>query len=93
VEERGEVTYVDGFGNVVTNIPPREGAELKRMEAARSHAFDRIELTYGSVPAGTALLLVGSLGFLEIAVNRGNASRDLDLRPGDRVVALWKERR
>lgn len=93
VEERGEVMYVDRFGNVVTNIPPREGVRLKRMEAARSHCFDRVEPTYGSVPAGTALLLVGSLGFLEIAVNRGSAARDLDLRPGDRVVAVWEESR
>lgn len=93
VEERGEVMYVDRFGNVVTNIALRDGARLKRMEAARSHCFDRIEPTYGSVPGGTALLLVGSLGFLEIAVNRGSATRDLDLRTGDRVVALWEELR
>ncbi len=89
VEERGEVIYVDRFGNVVTNIPHREGDRLKRMETARSHRFNRIEPTYGSVPRGTALLLVGSLGFLEIAVNRGSAAGDLDLRRGDRVVALW----
>ena len=89
VEERGEVMYVDRFGNVVTNIPPRRGDRLKCMETARSHRFHRIEPTYGSVPRGTALLLVGSLGFLEIAVNRGSAASDLDLRRGDPVVALW----
>ncbi len=93
VEERGEVIYVDRFGNVVTNIPLREGDRLKRMETARSHRFDRIEPTYGRVPGGTALLLVGSLGFLEIAVNRGSAASDLDLRRGDRVVALWRAAR
>ena len=93
VEESGEVMYVDGFGNVVTNIPPREGARLKRLETARCHFFDRIEPTYGCVPDGAALLLVGSLGFLEIAINGGSAERDLDLRRGDQVVALWEEAR
>ena len=93
VEERGEVVYVDRFGNAVTNITPRKGDRLKLMETARSHRFRRIEPTYASVPRGTALLLVGSLGFLEIAVNRGNAASDLDLRRGDRVVALWRAER
>lgn len=90
VEERGEVIYVDVFGNAVTNIQPRPGARLKRVETAKSRPFDRIEAAYGSVPGGTALLLIGSLGFLEIAVNRASAARELDLRRGDRVVALWE---
>lgn len=91
LEERGEVVYVDRFGNAVTNIPPRPGARLSSLETATGRRFPRIESTYATVAAGTPLLLVGSLGFLEIAVNQGSAVRDLDLRCGDRVVAQWIE--
>lgn len=90
IEERGEVVYIDGFGNVVTNIAPREGERLKRLETAGSHSFDTLEETYGRVPRGRALVLVGSLGFLEIAVNQGSAARELELRRGDRVIATWE---
>jgi hypothetical protein len=42
--------------------------------------------TYGSEPPGAALVIIGSHGFLEIAVNRGNAARILNLRAGDTVL-------
>lgn len=91
VEERGEVVYIDRFGNVVTNIPAREGVRFARLETERAHRFDKLAEAYGSTPRGRALLLVGSLGFLEIAVNQGSAARVLDLDRGDRVVVFWKE--
>jgi hypothetical protein len=62
-------------------------------ETAGPHRFERLERTYGSVPPGRALVLVGSLGFLEIAVNQGSAARELDLRVGDPVVVSWERRR
>ena len=91
-EEHGEVIHVDRFGNVVTNITPREGLRLRQLDAAKGHRFEKLRRTYGSVPRGRSLLLVGSLGFLEIAVNQGSAACELDLRRGDRVVVLWEGR-
>jgi S-adenosylmethionine hydrolase len=85
---RGEVIYIDKFGNVITNIPAmtiassgREHFDIfkgrKRMCLLGSH--------YQAVPAGQAVAVPGSSGYLEIAVNGGNASTTLGLRAGDRV--------
>ena len=45
--------------------------------------------TYGDVPAGEALALVGSQGFVEIAVHRGDARKALDAGVRDRVEIRW----
>lgn len=44
-----------------------------------------IATTYNQVPPGQPLALVGSHGFVEIAVNQGNAQDVLGLAVGDRV--------
>lgn len=48
-----------------------------------------IRRTYGEVAPGESLALVGSQGFLEIAVREGSAMERLSLRPGDRVQVGW----
>jgi len=75
----GEVIYVDHFGNITTNI-------------SASSIDASIELTignktirgpypsYDSVPIGEPLLIINSFGFLEIAVNGGDASKILSLK-------------
>jgi hypothetical protein len=45
-----------------------------------------IEPTYGTVELGDMVALVGSTGFLEIAVRQGSATRRLDVRPGAAVI-------
>lgn len=42
--------------------------------------------TYGEVPSGQPLTLIGSSGLLEIAVRDGHAGQVLNIRPGDMVV-------
>ncbi len=81
---RGQVLYVDHFGNAVTNIsgamlPP--GAEL-RLGAL----VIKVSGTYSDVPVGAPLALVGSTGRLEISVNRGNAASELGLGEASRVL-------
>lgn len=44
-----------------------------------------VHLTYSAVPPGELLALVGSAGWLELAVNQGSAAARLGLAPGDRV--------
>jgi S-adenosylmethionine hydrolase len=46
--------------------------------------------TYGDVQPGTPLAVIGSGGFLEIAVRDGSAGVDLGIRPGDQVV--WQSK-
>jgi len=45
--------------------------------------------TYAEVEPGGTLALVGSGGYLEIAVREGSAVQRLGLRPGDSVVLRW----
>lgn len=50
------------------------------------HTFAGIARTYAAAPAGQALPLINSAGFLEIAVNQGSAQVSLGLSVGDHVV-------
>jgi len=66
------VVYVDGFGNLVTNV---RGDALGAAAAVRIGGRELPILgTYADVPEGAPLALVGSFGLLEIAVNRGSAA-------------------
>lgn len=84
----GEAVFADSFGNVITNVP--EAAVLKfctfdsQVEVnGRRIPFVR---TYGFVGQGEALALIGSHGFLEIAVNKGNAALQFGLKSGETVA-------
>jgi len=84
---RGEVVHVDRFGNLVTNLRPPAAelfAEATLEIADRSVALAR---TYGDVPAGELLAVVGSSGRIEVAVNGGSAAALLSSGVG-RVVIL-----
>ena len=90
----GEIVYVDHFGNAITNV---RKADLDRFASLREltisvegHVISGLVETYAQVPPGSAAALIGSGGHLEIAVNRGNASEVLGIRPGSRMEAAWK---
>ena len=89
----GEVLHIDDFGNLITNITRsdlvRSGLRLKiPLDIRLKGTLMRLSLckTYGEAPLESALTLVGSHDFLEIAVNQGNASRMLKVKVGDAVV-------
>jgi len=67
----GEVLVVDGFGNVVTNVPGSfladRWSETARVDGRRVP----VERTYAAVDPGEPLVTVGSHGNVELAVNRG----------------------
>lgn len=68
----GCIQYVDHFGNLITDIPGTriEGRSWSVEIAGREAPGMR---TYADAPLGELLALVGSHGFVEIAVNQGNA--------------------
>lgn len=90
-EVHAEVLYQDRFGNLTTNVPRealpgwiRPGATLVlRLRKEYRVPFHR---SYGHRERGRPLLTLSSDGFLEIAVNRGNAAEMLGARPGDPVT-------
>lgn len=75
----GQIIFIDHFENVVINIT-REAFEEQRKGRSfkivfkRDEMIDRISETYFSVPEGEKLALFNSAGYLEIAVNKGNAA-------------------
>ncbi len=85
----GEVLHVDGFGNIISNISAedleragfREGDSLLVRLGAKTLTL-RFCSAYGEVPAGAALAIIGGSGFLEVAVNRGSASRTFKAKVG-----------
>lgn len=94
----GVVQRVDRFGNLVTNIDRAAlaalgapvagtGSEGKRgaVLSIGGRRIDGIAGTYADVPAGSLCALFGSSGWLEIAVNGGNAADRLGLGAGASV--------
>ena len=87
---RGEVLWVDPFGNLVTTIPGTLLAGLAEGRQAVVEVGARklpatVGRTFGDVPAGGAVVLSGSDGLVEIAVNRGRAADLLAASPADLV--------
>ncbi len=84
---QGEIIYVDVYGNLFTNIES-EMLDNFGKDCVLSCAQTKIQglsRTYGDKSPGELLFLPGSSGFVEIALNGGNAFRQLGLKPGDGV--------
>lgn len=79
----GRVRRVDRFGNLVTDIPAADIAGIAHPQVEiGGRLIDRIVHTYADVPAQSLCALVGSTGFLEIAVNGGSAAAALERARG-----------
>ncbi|MBM4367133.1 MAG: SAM-dependent chlorinase/fluorinase [Deltaproteobacteria bacterium] len=78
--DRGEVIHVDGFGNLLTNLPGRDAGvvEVAGHDAPVVH-------TYGAVPTGALLAHTGSTGRLEVGLRDGSAATRLRVGVGARV--------
>ena len=81
---RAEVRYVDRFGNLITNVGPLEWESLdtggiRVVVGGVSLAARR---AYADVAPGALLALVGSGGYLEVAVREGSAAERLGVGVG-----------
>ena len=89
---RGVVLKVDRFGNLITNITPQDAPQLF---AAAPPAFKiaigskaqatRICTSYADGAPGEVFGILGSMGFLEVAANRGSAFQLLGAGKGSEV--------
>ncbi|HEY75443.1 MAG TPA: SAM-dependent chlorinase/fluorinase [Thermoflexia bacterium] len=66
--------------------PPLRFAAADAVVEVGGEAIQGVRRTYGEVAVGERLALVGSTGFLEIAVRQGSAARALGVRPGDPIT-------
>jgi S-adenosylmethionine hydrolase len=91
---RGEVLHIDAFGNVITNIPPALLVDTTLNPPMWVHvtlgdrtATLRFCRGYGEVAVHAPLLVVGSSGYLEVAVNQGSAAVRFDAEVAQSVEA------
>lgn len=85
----GEVLVVDGFGNVVTNVPGGTIANRYGDEIGVDGGTVPVERSYAHVGGGERVVTVGSHGNVELSVNRGRGDEAFDLGPGDQFELVW----
>ncbi len=88
---KGIVLRVDTFGNLVTNFVPEELPEGLLKDGTlkvqvNGKEVTRLVDTFADGEPGAPVVIVGSSGFLEIAVNKGHAARTLGVGRGAAVV-------
>jgi S-adenosylmethionine hydrolase len=89
----GEAWWVDGFGNVQTNVSPddlaevglAQGAEVTLRVGATTHRLPWVA-AYSEVEEGAPLVHVDSAGLIAIAVHGGRADQRLNLVEGTSVI-------
>lgn len=74
----GCIQAIDRFGNLITNIPGRE-VQGKSWSVSVNQESILSQQTYADQNSGDLVALVGSHGWIEIAVNGGNAQSRLQL--------------
>lgn len=93
---KGDVVYVDGFGNLITNIAPSHLVELGvNVEAGkgtegivvevREEKIGGVSRTFSEVASGELVSYFGSAGTLEVAVRDGSATEVVGAIRGDGV--------
>ena len=88
---RGAVLKVDHFGNLMTNFTLEDLPEAKRVPGpiamtVNGKPVKQMVGNFAAGPAGEAVALLGSSGFIEIVVNKGNAARALAVNRGAEVI-------
>lgn len=81
----GQIIFIDNFENVIVNIHHDEFEEQRKSRNfkivfKRDEVIDKISETYADVPEGEKLALFNAAGYLEIAINKGNAAGLLGLQ-------------
>ena len=86
----GEVLHVDGFGNVITNIAQNQASTAKAAKVNLHHISLQLTLTetYAQAKSQEPVALIGSHGFLELALNQGSFAEKFHVRAGDRIEII-----
>lgn len=84
----GYIQYIDIYGNLITNIP-------EKLLENKSWFIQELDLkieqknTYSDVPINELVALIGSHGYLEIAVNGGSAAEKLQKTYLDSIQLIF----
>ena len=92
---KGVVIKVDKFGNLITNFTPRDVPQLVREKPAPfkivigKSEITKLRTAYAQGAPGEVFAILGSMGYLEIATNRGSAARTIGADKGSEVGLLF----
>ncbi|MBD2531568.1 SAM-dependent chlorinase/fluorinase [Nostoc flagelliforme FACHB-838] len=84
----GCIQYIDHFGNLVSNIAGTHVQGKTWCVQVAGLSIPGCE-TYSDVNVGEIIALVGSHGWVEIAINRGNAHSQLQINLQDALQVLF----
>jgi S-adenosyl-L-methionine hydrolase (adenosine-forming) len=94
---RGVVLKVDRFGNLITNITPQDAPQLFeatprafKIVVGSKAPITHICTSYAEGSPGEVFGIIGSMGFLEIATNRGSAFQLLGAGKGSEVNVVME---
>jgi len=81
----GTILLFDHFGNAITNLRREDLPDACAAQLPRSETVVALCRTYGEVAEGEPLALIGSDGYLEIAIRNGHAEKGLGLHVDDKI--------
>jgi S-adenosylmethionine hydrolase len=77
LDHKPRVLWIDGFGNLVTNLKP----PVRRMRI-HNHDITASASTYAEARPNEPFVYVGSMGYLEVGIREARADRFLGARAG-----------
>jgi S-adenosyl-L-methionine hydrolase (adenosine-forming) len=88
----GEIIYIDGYGNLFTNIAEHDLTGLPRDRlsiAIGSTTVLGLAPSYDAVEAQNLAAVVNSWGMLEVAAYKANAQQKCNAKIGDKIILTW----
>lgn len=89
INDRGgieaEIIHIDRFGNLITNLRADDLPERFEMQIG-GRGINRLTEFFAEAAKGEIFAIIGSAGYIEIAVNRDSAARLLAARTGNKVL-------
>ena len=89
----GTIISIDRFGNCISNINEnclntfvKNGAEKRLEIKIGKTVINSLSRSYTDAGSGYPLAIIGGFGYLEIALNRDNAGRRLNVEKGDTIT-------
>ena len=83
--QRGAIVHIDRFGNLITNMTLPAAARNEAWMVRHRRRTHPVARTYAGAHRNAILALVGSSGFVELAVRDGSAQARLHARVGEAV--------
>ena len=95
-----QIQFIDSFGNGTTNIIIKNNKirnfdiilaneSILKFEIKNKTYEGTFTTHFSNVLVNSILFLVGSSGFLEVSINKGNASEELNFKVGDIITIMF----